>query len=321
MSEPAGDAVLEEAASASPIADLSYRGYGGPLAGHALRWWTVALATIRTAQRKPWFWIWSVVSTLSYVFGILILFFTAQFQSAMSAVGQRPEWSSHFMNALPWALFFMLPVTMVVGAASIAADNRANALLVYLSKPVTKLDYLAGKWVGVFVLLLAVAFLPALLLYLYLLLSFRAEGFFTSDRLLLAKVLAVSVIAAAIHSSLILGFSAWSKSPTMAGALYAGFYFLGITIAPLLSLTVGNVLGQKAITIRAFAIPGLIQGLAYHVYHLFPEQHRRPLGLGRVLGELPQPLLWPIVAWAVALVVIPIVLARLRIRAVEVVRG
>src|SRR5262249_40258353 len=151
---------------------------------------------------------------------------------------QTQHWASWFMRALPWSMFFLVALTMVVGAGSIANDNRANALLVYLSKPVTKLDYLVGKWVGVFVMLFSVAFVPALILYLYCLLSFRSEGFFTSDRLLLGKVLLVTAIGAALHTSLILGFSSWSKSALMAGALYAAFYFLGVAIAPIVSMII-----------------------------------------------------------------------------------
>jgi ABC-2 type transport system permease protein len=308
--------------STGPIADLSYRGYDGPLETRALRWWTVAQATLRLAIRKVWFWIWAVLSSLSYLFGILGLFLQSNLQAQVGQGLPKASWPSHFVNALPSSIFFLLAVTMVVGAASIAGDNRANALLVYLSKPLTKHDYVIGKWMGIFLLLLAVAFLPALLLYLYCLLSFRAEGFFTSDKLLLAKVLLVSIIAAAIHTSLILGFSAWSKNPLMAGAVYAAFYFLGVIVAPITALIIskGQFDSAKAITVRSLAIPGVIEGLAYHIYREYPG--RGPFGVRFPMGEhLPRPGLWPILGLAVALAVIPIVLAYVRVRAVEVVRG
>jgi len=46
--------------------------------------------------------------------------------------------------------FSILCIALVVGAGAIAADNRSNALMVYLSKPITKGDYLLGKWMGIF---------------------------------------------------------------------------------------------------------------------------------------------------------------------------
>jgi ABC-2 type transport system permease protein len=315
---------MSEPAAASPIADLSYRSYDGPLETRALRWWTVALATLRLALRKVLFWIWAVLSSLSYVFAIIILFFITQFGQQMGGEQLvRGNWANYFVQALPWSLFFVVAAAMVVGAGSIANDNRANALLVYLSKPITKLDYLVGKWTGVFVLLFSVAFLPALLLYLYCLLSFRAEGFFSHDRLLLGRVLIVSAIAAALHTSLIIGVSAWSKSALVAGGLYAGFYFLGIVLCPILSLIISRNVwdGRLAITTRCFALPGLVQGLAWHLYHVPPGPSRGgPFG-GGLASPLPYPYLWPLIAWSVGLVGISLLLARARIRAVEVVRG
>src|SRR5262249_28740643 len=59
---------VSEPVTAPPIADLSYRGYDGPLETRAFRWWIVSLAMIRLAKRRVWFWIWAVLSSLSYLF-------------------------------------------------------------------------------------------------------------------------------------------------------------------------------------------------------------------------------------------------------------
>ena len=53
-------------------------------------------------------------------------------------------------------------------------------------------------------------------------------------------MLLVAFIAAAMHTSLILGFSAWSKSPLMTGAMYAAFYFLGVIVAPIAALIISK---------------------------------------------------------------------------------
>ena len=49
-------------------------------------------------------------------------------------------------------------------------------------------------------------------------LAFSSDGFFANDRLLLLKLFVVCAVAAALHSSLLLGFSSFSKSPGMASA-------------------------------------------------------------------------------------------------------
>ena len=53
---------------------------------------------------------------------------------------------------------FLLFIALLAGAGSIANDNRANALLVYLSKPCRKVDYLFGKWAGLAMLIAGVPF-------------------------------------------------------------------------------------------------------------------------------------------------------------------
>ncbi len=41
--------------------------------------------------------------------------------------------------------FFIFFVTVFVGAGLIAADRRANALQIYLSKPLLRMEYIGGK--------------------------------------------------------------------------------------------------------------------------------------------------------------------------------
>ena len=60
----------------------------------------------------------------------------------------------------------MFFVTIYVGAGLIANDRRANALQLYLSKPMTSAEYIAGKLAILFLFLVSVTFLPAMMLLL-----------------------------------------------------------------------------------------------------------------------------------------------------------
>ena len=48
----------QEAAPAPIITDVTYRNYDGPLKTHAVRWWVVALATIRASVNKSRYGYW-----------------------------------------------------------------------------------------------------------------------------------------------------------------------------------------------------------------------------------------------------------------------
>ena len=60
--------------------------------------------------------------------------------------------------------FFVFFITVYVGAGLIANDRRANALQIYLSKPLMRSEYIAGKLAMLFAFLLLVTLVPALLL-------------------------------------------------------------------------------------------------------------------------------------------------------------
>ena len=61
---------------------------------------------------------------------------------------------------------FVFFITIYVGAGLIAADRRANALQLYLSKPLTRWEYVAGKRAILFGFLVLVTFVPAVSLLL-----------------------------------------------------------------------------------------------------------------------------------------------------------
>ena len=143
--------------------------------------------------------------------------------------GQR--FAAYFLQASSFQSFFLFIIALMVGSGSIALDNRSNALLVYLSKPITKGDYLIGKWMGVFIALFAVSLVPSVVLYSYCLLSYYGEGFLTNEPWLWLRMIGASAIPAAVHASLILGFSAWSKTPTDGWRDLCWVFFIGQFVA------------------------------------------------------------------------------------------
>ncbi len=59
---------------------------------------------------------------------------------------------------------FLFFVTVYAGAGLIANDRRANALQIYLSKPLTRAEYVFGKLAILMTFLLLVTWVPAILL-------------------------------------------------------------------------------------------------------------------------------------------------------------
>ncbi len=313
----------------SPIADLSYRGYDGPLRVQSVRWWVIALAGLKLAVAKKGFRTVAVVACLPHLASAVMLYFSASAPSGLqAALFSGPESSRYatlLFKALEGQLLWLFVIAMMAGPGSIAADTQANALLVYLSKPLTKTDYLLGKWMSVFLAVYAVAAGPALALYLYCLFSYYDDGFLKNEPWLLVRMLVACAAPASVHASLLVGVSAWSKSPRMAGAVYAGLVFVSFFIANVYADIRFRGQRDQGIVYRHLSVGGVIKGSAQNVYditltELVGRRRRRELpNITQV--QLPPPnrrLLFGM--WA-TLVVGGTLAARARIRAVEVVSG
>lgn len=314
---------LSPHSSASPIADLSYRNYDGPLHNRAARWWIVALANIRITRKKPGFWILALVAFLPYIVTLLMLQFTGGNPNGpMSSSNLSSKFTTQFFQALSNQQFWIFLMALLVGTGCIAADNRANALLVYLSKPITKGDYLLGKWMGVFLILFAICFLPALILFVYCALSYSADGFFRNEPSLWWRMLLATIVPAAVHASLLVGFSAWSKTPRMAGAIYASVYLVSGIITGIVGGLQFRAHPDASRLITHLSISGAIQGLAQNILHVTLDitQFRRRQGEMATLHLAP-PSFWAMLGLTAGLIVLGVLAARTKVKAVEVVRG
>ncbi len=311
-------------ASVSNIADLTYRNYEGPLVSRAVRWWIVAKSGVQGALKKPGFWVAVAFCLLPYLIHGFVFYLQQQMAdmggpAAMLLGPQEQRFGRLFYQSLCGDTneISMFVITLLIGTGSIAADNRANALMVYLSKPITKGDYLFGKWAGVFLTLFLVALLPCLLLFLFCLVLYTSDGFLKDNPTLILKVIGSCFLPALLHSSLIIGISAWSKSPRLVGAVYAGIYFVGGILSWLLGASLFGSDPKMNNLVQHFSLSGLMEGIIQNILHVtLAAGLRRPDD-----PTLEIPMVAPLIVAAILVVVGGIIAARTKIKAVEVVRG
>lgn len=335
----------------SAITDVTYRNYDGELKTHALRWWPIAVATMRASvnRKKLGLWIPVVLIFLIYFF-LGIIFYISQGlrqqnpAASLGAAASANQYALSLYQGMTMTHLLVVIAAITIGSAVIAADNRANALLVYLSKPLTRIDYLIGKWMGVFLLLAAMTLTPALLLFFFFAVAYNSDGFLKENPTMILRVIAASLLPAALHTSLIIGFSAWSKTPRLAGALYAAFYF----VTGILAGTIGSVLLQKdtenknskmTAIVSKLSIDGVSDGIGMSLYDVTPDQIvSRMMNGGRRRGrrqkleatetEKPssflvqeRPNLPIMLLIGGVLIALPLAAAYQKVRAVEVIRG
>jgi ABC-type transport system involved in multi-copper enzyme maturation permease subunit len=121
--------------------------------------------------------------------------------------------------------FFVFIVTIYVGAGLIANDRRANALQIYLSKPLMRTEYIAGKAAILFVFLTLVTWLPAMLLLMLQVMFAGSFAFLQKNLFLFPAITVGSMLQVLVATFTMLALSSLSKSSRYVGILYAGIIF------------------------------------------------------------------------------------------------
>src|SRR5213595_4222907 len=145
-----------------PIHDQGYRRYGGDKARGGTGWIVITRAGIRTFFAKRAFLGLLLVSWFPFMVRAVQIYAATNLPQA-AFLAPTPETFRQFLDQQQIFVFF---VTVYVGAGLIANDRRANALQIYLFKPLTRVEYVTGKLITLLVFLVGVTWLPAMLLLL-----------------------------------------------------------------------------------------------------------------------------------------------------------
>jgi ABC-type transport system involved in multi-copper enzyme maturation permease subunit len=209
-----------------PIHDQSYRRYIGGKATPGQAWTVIAWAGIRNMIRKRAFLGLLIFAWLPFVVRAVQIYVATNFpQASMLA----PD-AKMFRDFLEQQDFFVFIITIYVGAGLIAMDRRANALQIYLSKPLLRAEYIAGKAAILFLFIMLVTWAPAMLL-LFLQVMFKGSFEFLRANLFLFPAISVATLLQAVLATFtMLALSSLSKSSRYVGILYAGIVFFTAAI-------------------------------------------------------------------------------------------
>ena len=207
-----------------PIHRERYRRREGGVDLRGGAWAVIAANGLRSLVRKRAFLFLMILAWIpAVVRGVQI--WAAANVPGMSQIGMlaiTPATFRDFLNQQEPLVFFL---TVYVGSGLIADDIRANALQLYLSRPVTRTQYIAGKAAIVMAALAAVTFLPAMLLLLLVPAFAGSVTFLRQHLTLIASISAYSVVQVTLSAFLILALSSLSKSRWFVSILYAGLAF------------------------------------------------------------------------------------------------
>jgi ABC-2 type transport system permease protein len=205
-----------------PIHDQGYRRYRGEKARTGTGWLVITRAGIRTFFAKRAFLGLLLFSWFPFFVRAVQIYVAANFPQAAELVAVKADTFRQFLDQQQTFVFF---ITVYVGAGLIANDRRANALQIYLSKPLTRAEYIFGKLTILMAFLALVTWVPAIVL-LVVQISFAGNfTFFRNNMFLFPAITVFSFIDIAVAASTMLALSSLSKSSRYVAILYAAVIF------------------------------------------------------------------------------------------------
>jgi ABC-type transport system involved in multi-copper enzyme maturation permease subunit len=204
-----------------PIHEQGYRRYAGTRAPHRRAWWVIARAGILERLRERRFLGLLLLAWAPFVVRAVQMYVSSSFLQA-SFLAPTADTFREFLDQQSLFLFF---VTIYAGSGLIAADRRGNALQIYLAKPVTRRDYVAGKLLILVVFLAAVTWAPAMLLLVLQVMITGSAAFLRENLSLVPAITLFCAVQVTIVALVMLALSSLSKSRRFVAIMYTGFVF------------------------------------------------------------------------------------------------
>src|SRR4029079_7198460 len=189
-----------------PIHDQGYRRYGGSKARSGTGWMVIARAGIRSMVSKKAFLRLMLVSWFPFFVRAVQFYAAANLTSIPQASMLSPS-ADTFRQFLEQQRTFVFFVTVYVGAGLIANDRRANALQIYLSKPLTRAEYVFGKLAILMTFLALLTWLPAIVLLIVQIAFAGNFTFFRNNLFLFPAITVFSFVQVTMVASAMLALS------------------------------------------------------------------------------------------------------------------
>jgi ABC-type transport system involved in multi-copper enzyme maturation permease subunit len=214
-----------------PIHDLSYQHWQGDWTSHPYRWWVISRHGISLLAKKRSFLALFFLALLPFLVRCVILYIAVVMNRiALITIDVR-----FFESFLSEQLFFTFIIAIYAGAGAIANDLKANALQIYLSRAITRRDYLIGK-LGVVVFFLSLTTLvPGLLLFFVAAIFHSDLEFLRQYSWVVLSILGYSLLIIAANALVILALSSMSRSSRFAGIFFAAVVFFSQILYGILS--------------------------------------------------------------------------------------
>lgn len=301
------------------VYDHSYKNYAGPLTPEWSRFLVIPRHAFRDVFKSKLFIAFFAICFIPLLVEAILIYLHHNVSAlAIMRINAReviPVDASFFQTFVNLQGGFAFFVTLLVGPPLVSRDLRNNALPLYLCRPFTRTEYVAGKMSVVLILLSAITWVPQLLLFMFQ--AYLEGGRWLIDNLWIASAIFIaSFVWILLLALLSQAISALVKWRVIASAALLGLFFIpsvfGEVVNVLFRTRLGNLISLGALT----------KNISAGLFGTFDRTSSVVTGFdGDVISTvmLTEPPLWA--SWAALFLVCAVCLAILsaKVKAYEVV--
>jgi ABC-type transport system involved in multi-copper enzyme maturation permease subunit len=221
----------------SPIHDQSYRRYEGTRQPPGRGWSVITWTGILTLLSRRIFLAVMLIAWVPFIVRAVQIYVVTMYPTIRQAA---PVDAKMFQNFLEQQGLFVYFVTIYVGAGLIANDRRANALQIYLAKPILRIEYIGGKLAVLMVYLLEVTLLPGLLLIMLQVMFSGSFEFLRNNLFVIPAMTLAAIVRVAVAGCTMLALSSLSKSSRYVAVMYTGAIFFSAAVFGVLQVITGS---------------------------------------------------------------------------------
>jgi ABC-2 type transport system permease protein len=221
----------------SPVHDQSYRRYQGARRAPGGAWRVIFRTGMRGLFGRRAFIGLVVLAWLPFLIRSVQIYLTVTYPQARQVM---PVDARLFQSFIEQQGLFAFLVTIYAGAGLIANDRRANALQVYLAKPLTRLEYIIGKLSVLVVCLAAVTLVPALLLVVMHVMLAGSFALVREHPFIVPAIILGASLRVIVGSVTMVALSSMSKSTRFVSVMYAGVVFFSDALYGVLTFVTGS---------------------------------------------------------------------------------
>lgn len=215
-----------------PIREKGYYSWTGELKNNSVRWFPIFSVGIKNVYKKRFSKLFfTSFASLFFIF-LIALYVSSKpelkiFTRLVSIIKtDNMLFRSFYTNG--FMIFMSAMLCLFAGSELISADLKHNSVSLYLSRPLKKTDYIAGKYSIILFYLLVFSLFPGLLLIIFKIIF---TGDLSAGPSLLIKSILFPLVISLFWSSMILMFSSLSSNARFVKLIFFVLYFFSDFIA------------------------------------------------------------------------------------------